>query len=1460
MTCDPERIELFLRQQLSDEEQTAFELHLDDCGDCRRRLEETAAAKDVWVAVRDSLRSEQADLESPQSLGSTSSAGAVGSAESSDAASFNAETVLGLLSPTDDDRMLGRLGTYEVVGVIGSGGMGIVLKAFDAALNRYVAIKVLAPHLGSSGAARKRFSREAQAAAAVVHDNVIEIHGVADVDGLPYLVMPYLRGPSLQRRLDCEGPLALVEILRIAVQAATGLAAAHAQGLVHRDVKPANILLADGVERVKLTDFGLARAADDASLTMTGIIAGTPQYMSPEQARGESVDQRSDLFSLGSVLYAMCTGRAPFRAETSYGVLRRITDEEPRPIREINPDVPEWLCQIIAKLMSKQPDDRFESAREVAELLEACLAHVQQPTVVPLPASRLSLRESSADVAGRKATKFRRSMGVITMIAVVGSALLGMFLWQSADPPDIAGKWTGEEWGEVVLEQKQPGQYEGSYTDSDNAGSGAVRLKWSRIERRFNGTWREGDDRNGRISLRLVGDEIRGAWTTDEDSQKESGTPRLADLLWIRSSAAKTQRAEAAARARRAEAVAKTQFSQKAPLEFLSDVPEFRKLDLTITEDRLKQLVEEHHLVSRVTKNEKQTTYTLYTPKGERVLLTFRDGECSGVQRLRADPDFVRNINLLVPPDAAPKRVRHFAGLTTGNDVKIACSADGKLIAIANGNPTRIMGTRGVSRLKDDWKPSADILDAEMGKTVVSLKLSTPDEDAVLAVTERVFYFEVTALAFSPDGNVVVVGTSIGQVKLFDARTGELVRSLDDEPAKLADKETPENWKSLRRAMGSVGSLAFSPDGSLLATCGGSFADFAERFAEFSRMGLRSTGPGRLKLWDVQTGTLKHDLVGHNDHAYAVAFSPDVRRLASAGRWLKKGDFGNGVIIWNPRTGTQIHRLIRTTASGGTRSIAFSPDSKMLAMGTQRFDSANDTSTGGVSLVHVSSGVPEWLVTVPGWAKPVAFSPDGESVAVLCGERTIRFLETETGTMKHEIRPADSLQDRPWKDFAIAPQGHVLAIGAVDGERKGSVEVWSTKSSDNIYPPAAAAPASTSPREPTAAKAKSESTKHFTTGASVKTIACSADGKLVAVANGSGVEDDRKPSADILDAKTGKMVASLKLTTDEEDALLAAAERVSHFEVEALALSPDGNVAAVGTSIGQVKLFDARTGELVRSLDDERAKLADEKTPENWKSLRRAMGSARSLAFSPDGSLLATCGGSFADFARVFDAVERLGELGTGPGRLKVWEVKTGTLKHDLVGHSHAYAVSFSPDGSLLASAGRWLSNSRSGTGVILWNARTGAKVRTISTEANGGTHAAAFSPDGKMVAIGSVIFDKDKANDAGKRAISLAHVASGVVEWQRTFAGLAKPVAFYCDTPSPEGDCVVVLHGGRSMRFLDVQTGQTLFAIVPQSADQGGRCNDFVIARQGHMLAIGGVDSEGKGSVEVWDFDGPGS
>lgn len=302
---------------------------------------------------------------------------------------------LDFLTASDKPDSQGRLGHYEVLEVIGRGGMGIVLRAFDEKLHRVVAIKVMAAQLAINANARKRFTREAQAAAAVMHDHIVTIHAVEEavlpsplggdgpgVRGLPYLVMQFVSGMSLQQRIGGSGPLELKEIVRIGMQTAAGLAAAHGHGLIHRDIKPANILLENGVERVKITDFGLARAVADASLTQSGVVAGTPQYMSPEQARGEGVDQRTDLFSLGSVLYAMCTGRPPFRADSTMAVLKRVCDDTPSAIRETNPEIPDWLVAIVNKLHAKNPAERFQSAAEVAELLKDYLAHLQHPSVV----------------------------------------------------------------------------------------------------------------------------------------------------------------------------------------------------------------------------------------------------------------------------------------------------------------------------------------------------------------------------------------------------------------------------------------------------------------------------------------------------------------------------------------------------------------------------------------------------------------------------------------------------------------------------------------------------------------------------------------------------------------------------------------------------------------------------------------------------------------------------------------------------------------------------------------------------------------------------------------------------------------------------------------------------------------------------------------------------------------------
>jgi serine/threonine protein kinase/formylglycine-generating enzyme required for sulfatase activity len=284
---------------------------------------------------------------------------------------------LAFLSPSSRPDSLGRLGHYEMLQVLGKGGFGIVFRAFDETLQRVVAVKVMAPQIATLSPARKRFLREARSSAQVRHENVVQVYEVGERP-LPYLAMEFVPGETLQQKLDRSGPLEVPEVLRIGRQIAEGLAAAHACDLIHRDIKPANVLIEGGPQqRVKITDFGLARAADDASISQSGVIAGTPMYMAPEQALGYKLDQRADLFSLGSVLYQMVAGRPPFRAPSTLAVLKRVAEESPRPIPEIIPETPAWLCEIIAKLHAKNPDDRYQSAREVADVLADCEAQLK---------------------------------------------------------------------------------------------------------------------------------------------------------------------------------------------------------------------------------------------------------------------------------------------------------------------------------------------------------------------------------------------------------------------------------------------------------------------------------------------------------------------------------------------------------------------------------------------------------------------------------------------------------------------------------------------------------------------------------------------------------------------------------------------------------------------------------------------------------------------------------------------------------------------------------------------------------------------------------------------------------------------------------------------------------------------------------------------------------------------------
>ena len=419
-TCpDPDVIHDLLCGALPKAEHGELSSHFDLCSDCRQRFEDEASAPEFlgdvsrlcstpeWQQETATLGRLMQDM--PQQLSTAADAASM--------ATWSAEAVSEFFEPSEDPEHIGRLGSYEVIEVIGRGGMGVVLRGIDTKLNRVVAIKVLAPELASNPNARRRFFREGQAAAAVSHDHVVTIHAVDDSERLPYLVMEFVEGESLEECVRRTGSLSIEQILRIGRQTALGLAAAHEVGLVHRDMKPANILLENGIQRVRITDFGLARAVDDVGMTQTGTVSGTPLYMSPEQAGGENVDHRSDLFSLGSVLYTMCTGRPAFRANSTVAVLKRVCEDMPRPIRDVNPDIPDWLAEIIDRLMLKQPNDRLQTASEVAELLGAHLAHLQDPNNVPAPAG---VAAGELETVPRSRPRRLLLLAVLTLFVTLG--------------------------------------------------------------------------------------------------------------------------------------------------------------------------------------------------------------------------------------------------------------------------------------------------------------------------------------------------------------------------------------------------------------------------------------------------------------------------------------------------------------------------------------------------------------------------------------------------------------------------------------------------------------------------------------------------------------------------------------------------------------------------------------------------------------------------------------------------------------------------------------------------------------------------------------------------------------------------------------------------------------------------------------------------------------------------------
>lgn len=419
---DHETLARLLDPRTKEEDAAPLEQHLLTCQPCCEALREMEDGDTLVAVARDAATQLPADADVRRAIERLKAVRLPDAAIDETLASTceSTESAWGLeelLDPPQAEGELGGFAGYRVLRVLGAGGMGIVFEAHDPQLQRRIALKVMQRRLAARGDQRQRFLREARAAAAIDHPHIVTVHQVGEYRGVPFLAMQLLRGESLQDRLEREAaregrregdiwqrsdggqaepsrggteptgsgaavsasfplslspsPLPPAECLRIARETAEALAEAHRRGLIHRDVKPANIWLESPGGWVKLLDFGLAHAAEDVHLTQTGAILGTPAYMSPEQARGEGLDARSDLFSLGAVLYKLATGDVPFRGANTMAVLTALATETPRPPIELNPGVPPRLNGLILRLLAKKPEQRFQSAEAVVEAIRA---------------------------------------------------------------------------------------------------------------------------------------------------------------------------------------------------------------------------------------------------------------------------------------------------------------------------------------------------------------------------------------------------------------------------------------------------------------------------------------------------------------------------------------------------------------------------------------------------------------------------------------------------------------------------------------------------------------------------------------------------------------------------------------------------------------------------------------------------------------------------------------------------------------------------------------------------------------------------------------------------------------------------------------------------------------------------------------------------------------------------------